>query len=94
MSDSLDLEDVVDGSEATEKIEEAPVTRKRKVNQVEEENVDLKAKTLTFDQKKKLQKPSPNKNSQKLPMKKEEVSGLVRSLREIVSLFQIINFEL
>jgi hypothetical protein len=69
--ESLDLEGVLEDSDATEKVEEPPKTRKRKLRDVDDEKEKIKNKK--FDEvKKATPKKTPQKNFTKIP-KKEEV---------------------
>lgn len=75
VSDSLDLDGVVSESQATEKVEEVK-TRKRKPNQIEEENKQIEKKqNLNFDQKKKANKGKESVQSKTVqPKQVQEVS--------------------
>jgi hypothetical protein len=57
VSESLDLDEVVDSDDDTEKVEETIVTRKRTANQVKEE-VKKESKNVKFDDKKKVKTPT------------------------------------
>jgi hypothetical protein len=57
VSDSLDLDEVVDSDDDTEKVEETIVTRKRTANQVKEE-VKKESKNVKFDDNKNKKTPT------------------------------------
>lgn len=74
--ESLDLEGVIEDSDVTEKVEEPPKTRKRKLRDVQEDNEKIKNRKfhdVKAAQKKSTPKKTAEKSHTKTP-KKEEVN--------------------